>query len=245
MKNVIIRLSGLILIIFACYNEDDFSNTKFTFDDLVSAVEIDKKTLLANGADKTKVKVYIDSVENTGNLEFTATLSNGTFISNGLDTISAQPQIENNNSVTRKFIELEIQSSLKPGTSELKLNVNDYTASYQLIFERSCPDEMKLLATPTIISKTREENVTIDITLSSEVGTPSSNTAVSFSATDSNENKIGRIFPVNGMESCSENCQFLFNIWPDTSYTGEIIIEAASIQECDSLTRKISLFTFN
>lgn len=233
-----------LFLLSSCYHESDFKETNFNFDSLVSSVDIEKETLLADGIDQSKIQIFINPELNIDSLNFTATLSKGLFRENLNDSISLQSEYEVDNlTKSVRSIRFTVLAPLEVAESVLKLRLNTYTKNFDLNFERSYPERIEIVAAPRVFSRKRVENVELQTTLKKQTGKPSLGTNISFMATDSLGNPIGKIVSDCDLTVNSSNCTSFFNIWPDTTYIGKINIKANISNDTQDLSEEISLFT--
>ena len=247
----------LCFVIFGCVKDSQytFSNT-YNLESNSVKISLQSTLLAANGSAKDTITLavlntdLVDSV-NVSALTFTITTSAGSFLENGLQTISIAPSYKLDSSGTKRILRAQVtlQSSAKVETSNLIIKYLSIQKDTSVNFYRVFPDKLTLSASSLSISPNFQTEDTIFAKLSSSKGTPSAGDNIIIKGYDSLFNKSYGIFRVsNNLSDVFGRAYFIYVLGDSTinvtNYRGKInLVASAADSSISPLTDTISIYS--
>jgi hypothetical protein len=229
MKNYNHLIVLLALSTFSCYKEDDYSIANQSPNDVIKSITVDRKTLIGNGNDKTKITVEFPLDAKDALSTTTLKVDKGVFVESGKNEYQALSKaIYENNTVKRTAI-ATYQSPLSDGIVTLEITVAGLKKTENIVINRNLAERIKVIPNSFVLASDPANELGLTIKLSSAKGKVTTGQKVSLIAVDKFGNKKGKFRIEETSSNDAGDCSFVYSIAPDNNFLGELLFIARTL----------------
>jgi hypothetical protein len=245
----------LLFLLAGCIKNKDYTPLVL-YDNKVNSLTmtLSVDSLPADGASKDTINLFFlkndtnDSL-NIAQLSLTVTTSAGTFVPNGLATLTLSPTYKldsaRNLNLTAQVI---LQSSTKTGPAQLRITYSSVEVDTSLYFYRVYPDNLVLTTSSLATTPDFKTTDTIYAQLSKKGGTPSQGDSIRMVAFDASfTNALGIINPTLTKSNATGLGVFTFVLGDaainNINYTGTINLIGTAANGASGLKDTIKIYS--
>lgn len=210
----------MVLLAAGCeyHNPDDYLSILDYSPDKVLNLFIGSGTIPADGASTVKVDARIPSNADKEKRSVKLTTSAGTWEKNNSVEITITADAEG-------LASANLKSSLVPGTALIQGTIVEIVQEKKVKFEPAYPESLEVAPGCFALKASLLGSTTVTVHLKREVGIPSLETVVNFSATDDQGNDIG-VFRSIKTSDANGTASAIFSVGT-TQYQGMVTITAS------------------
>jgi hypothetical protein len=210
----------IVLLAAGCkyHDPDDYLFIADYPPDKVLNLSIGSGTIPADGASTVKVEARIPSNADKDKRSVKLTTSAGTWEKNNAVEVTITADAEG-------LASANLKSSLVPGTALIQGTIVEIVREKEVIFEHAYPKSLEVDPGCFALKASLLDSTTVTVYLKREVGIPSLETVVNFSATDNEGNDIG-VFRSIKTSDANGTASAIFSVG-HTQYQGIVTITAS------------------
>lgn len=235
----------VLLCTSGCYKEEDFDTLALDPSDVIRSITSDRSSLLANNADIAEIAVELPEDGREG-LDVVFRTDKGVFLESNAATITVKTKVVlQDNGGPRIVAIAKLRNGLSTGTITVRAAIGAYEVDVLITSVDNPPTELELSASTLALSNDPEAEVELTAQLRAASGTVTKGHVVALQVLNSSMNPIGHFRVVENESNADGKCRFIYSLVPDSTYVGDLHIQASTQGPSGSVNATMTIYATN